>query len=58
VILAGIPLTFSTVLVAFGNRIETRILFQLGHEFGPFILLMWTAIRWLIAGSPVSPSFH
>jgi len=50
VILAGIPLTFSTVLVAFGNRIETRILFELGHEFGPFILLMWTAIRWLIAG--------
>src|ERR1700680_3915997 len=50
VILAGIPLTFSTVLVAFGNRIETQILFELGHEFGPFILLMWTAIRWLIAG--------
>ncbi len=50
VILAGIPLTFSTVLVAFGTRIETRILFQLGHEFGPYILLMWTAIRWLIAG--------
>jgi membrane protein len=49
VILAGIPLTFATVLVAFGNRIETRILFNLGHEFGPFILLMWTAIRWLIA---------
>ncbi len=50
VILAGIPLTFSTVLVAFGNRIETQILFQLGHEFGFFILLMWTAIRWTIAG--------
>src|SRR6195256_271401 len=50
VILAGIPLTFSTILVAFGNRIETQILFQLGHEFGPFILLMWTSIRWLIAG--------
>jgi membrane protein len=50
VILAGIPLTFATVLVAFGNRIETRILFNLGHEFGPFILLMWTAIRWFIAG--------
>ena len=49
VILAGIPLSFATVLVAFGNRIETRILFNLGHEFGPFILLMWTAIRWLIA---------
>jgi membrane protein len=50
VILAGIPLTFATILVAFGSRIETRILFHLGHEFGPFILLMWTAIRWLIAG--------
>ncbi len=50
VILAGIPLTFSTILVAFGNRIETQILFQIGHEFGFFILLMWTAIRWLIAG--------
>ena len=49
VILAGIPLTFATVLVAFGNRIETRVLFQMGHEFGFYILLMWTAIRWLIA---------
>jgi membrane protein len=49
VILAGIPLTFSTVLVAFGSRIETRILFQLGHEFGPFIVVMWTVTRWLIA---------
>src|SRR5438270_4485719 len=49
VILAGIPLTFSTVLVAFGSRIETRILFHLNHEFGFYVLLMWTAIRWLIA---------
>jgi len=49
VILAGIPLTFATVLVAFGSRIETRILFQIGHEFGFYILLMWTMIRWVIA---------
>jgi membrane protein len=49
VILAGTPLTFATVLVAFGSRIETRILFELGREFGFLILLMWTAIRWLIA---------
>jgi len=49
VILAGIPLTFATMLVAFGSRIETRILFEIGHEFGPLILLMWTAMRWLIA---------
>jgi membrane protein len=49
VILAGIPLTFSTVLVAFGTTIETRVLFHLNHEFGFYILLLWTAIRWLIA---------
>ncbi len=49
VILAGIPLTFATILVAFGSRIETRILFELGHEFGFYILLMWTMIRWVIA---------
>jgi membrane protein len=49
VIMAGIPLTFATMLVAFGSRIETRILFHIGREFGPLILLMWTAIRWLIA---------
>jgi membrane protein len=49
VILAGTPLTFATVLVAFGSRIETRILFELGREFGFYILLMWTAIRWVIA---------
>jgi len=49
VVLAGVPLTFATVLVAFGSRIETRILFELGHEFGFYILLMWTMIRWVIA---------
>ena len=30
-------------------RIETRILFHIGHELGPYILLLWGAIRWLIA---------
>jgi membrane protein len=49
VLMAGLPLTFATVLVAFGSRIETRILFRIGHEFGPLILLLWGAIRWLIA---------
>jgi membrane protein len=42
-------MTFATVLVAFGSRIETRILFHIGHEFGFFVLLMWTGIRWGIA---------
>jgi membrane protein len=49
VLMAGIPMTFSTILVAFGSRIETRILFLIGHEFGPLILLLWGAIRWTIA---------
>jgi membrane protein len=49
VVMAGVPLTFSTILVAFGSRIETRILFHIGREFGPLILLLWGAIRWVIA---------
>jgi membrane protein len=49
VILAGIPLGFATMLVASGSRIERAILFRLDHEFGFYVLLMWTAIRWLIA---------
>jgi membrane protein len=49
VLMAGLPLTFATILVAFGSRIETRILFHIGHEFGPLILLLWGATRWAIA---------
>ena len=49
VLMAGLPLTFSTILVAFGSRIETRILFYIGHEFGPLILVLWGATRWAIA---------
>src|SRR4030081_407758 len=49
VILAGLPMTFATLLVAFGSRIETRILFYIGHEFSAYILVLWTATRWLIA---------
>ncbi|HSZ60249.1 MAG TPA: YihY/virulence factor BrkB family protein [Terriglobales bacterium] len=49
VIMAGIPLTFSTILVAFGSRIETRVLFHIGHEFGPIILLLWGLFRWIVA---------
>jgi membrane protein len=49
VLMAGLPLTFATILVAFGSRIETRVLFHIGHEFGPLVLLLWAAIRWTIA---------
>lgn len=49
VILAGIPLTFATILVAFGSRIETTVLFHLNHELGFYVLLMWAMVRWMIA---------
>jgi membrane protein len=49
VIMAGIPLTFATSLVAFGNQIELWLVFHAGHEFGPLILFLWTILRWLIA---------
>ncbi|MBV8775494.1 MAG: YihY/virulence factor BrkB family protein [Deltaproteobacteria bacterium] len=49
VILAGIPLTFATVLIAFGSKIELTILSYLDRELGFYVLLMWTFLRWLIA---------
>jgi len=49
VILAGIPLAFSTILVAFGSEIETTILVNINHEIGTYVLIMWKIIRWLIA---------
>jgi len=49
VVLAGIPLSCATILVAFGNRIETRILFHIGHEFSWYVYFMWMVIRWIIA---------
>jgi membrane protein len=49
VVLALLPMTFATLLVALGSKIETRILFYIAHEFSPYILLMWTSLRWLIA---------
>ena len=49
VILAGIPLSFSTMLVAFGSEIETTVLLNINHEIGYYVLLMWKLVRWLIA---------
>lgn len=49
VVLAGLPMTFATLLVALGSKVETRILFYTAREFSPYILLLWTSVRWLIA---------
>jgi membrane protein len=44
-----IPMTFATILVAFGNQIENWMVFHTSKLLGPYILLMWVGIRWLIA---------
>lgn len=49
VILAGVPMAFASFLVAFGNQIETWMIFHSGHDLGAYILGMWTAVRWMIA---------
>ena len=49
VILAGVPLVFASFLLVFGNQIETAIMDRVGHELGPYILGLWTALRWIIA---------
>lgn len=49
VILAGIPLSFATILIAFGSRIELEIVSYLDRDLTLFVLLMWTFLRWLIA---------
>src|SRR5271169_1816279 len=49
VIFALLPMTFATLLVALGSKVETSILYYTAREFSPYILLMWASIRWLIA---------
>lgn len=53
VIMAGVPLSFATFLVAFGNEIEQRVAermaYELGHLVEPYIILLWTILRWIIA---------
>lgn len=48
VIMAGIPMTFATILVAFGNQIEERVTENMG-PLGPLVLPAWTALRLVIA---------
>lgn len=49
VIMAGIPLTFATALVAFGNQIEFWMIRHTDHALGFYILFLWALLRWLIA---------
>jgi len=49
VIFALIPMTFSTLLVAVGSKFETRLLSYIDPDFSAYILLLWGAVRWMIA---------
>jgi membrane protein len=49
VVFALIPMTFATILVAVGSKFENRLLPFLDPDFSPYVLLLWGAIRWLIA---------
>jgi len=49
VVFALIPMTFSTLLVAVGSKFETRLLPYIDPDFSVYVLLLWGAIRWLIA---------
>lgn len=49
VVFALLPMTFATLLVAFGSKIEADILFYTAREFSPYILMLWAVIRWVIA---------
>lgn len=49
VIFALVPMTFATLLVVFGSKIEADILFYTAREFSPYILLLWAIMRWIIA---------
>ena len=49
VVLAGVPMVFASILLVFGNQIEAWIVYHVGHELGPYVLGLWTALRWIIA---------
>jgi membrane protein len=49
VIFALVPMTFSTLLVALGSKIEARILSYIHPDFSPYIFLLWGLSRWSIA---------
>lgn len=49
VVFALVPMTFATILVAVGSKFEIRLLPYVDPDFSPYVLLLWGAIRWLIA---------
>jgi membrane protein len=50
VVLGLAPMAFALFLVAFGNIIEIWLVMQVNRGIGLYVLLLWTAVRWLISG--------
>src|SRR5260370_30603886 len=48
VVFSLIPMTFATLLVAVGNKFETRLLPFVGPDFSVYVLLLCGPIRWLV----------
>ena len=44
VFLTFVPMLFATILVVFGNQIETWMVFHSGHELGFYILTLWAMV--------------
>jgi len=49
VVMVGVPMVFASFLLVFGNQIEAWLVYHVGHELGPYVLGLWTALRWIIA---------
>ncbi|HYX68927.1 MAG TPA: YihY/virulence factor BrkB family protein [Terriglobales bacterium] len=52
VLLSVVPMTAASIMVAFGNQIETWMVLHAIRTFGDvrfYILLFWSGVRWIIA---------
>jgi membrane protein len=49
VLLSFVPMTFATVLVVFGLQIENWMIVHAPGEVSVYILLAWSALRWVIS---------
>jgi membrane protein len=49
VFLAGLPMAFASFLLAFGDEIQHWLTYHAYREFDPYLLAMWTVVRWLLA---------
>ncbi len=49
VLMAGIPMSFASFLLAFGKQIENWLAFHAARELDAYIIALWTLVRLLIA---------